>query len=201
VIWYDENAAMAGDRLTHAVDIVAFVEAYALVYHHIETTYRLAPAPGGERLYGLLRDTLERTGRIAIAHVVIHAHQHLAALVPQGRSLILNTLRWTREATFAPPAAPMPEAVNIDADDVELALLTQEALGLAQQEEDTQSGDGFHADIMTPEFLTDDDDDIDDALAYALRPHLQQGQPPPRRQRIVRRQRSTRLRARSRMLS
>lgn len=87
-------------RTTHAVDILAFVGAQDIPALYFETPYHLAPAPGGERAYALLREILRRTHKIGIAYVVIRSRQHLAALVPQGQSLVLNTLRWEGEATF-----------------------------------------------------------------------------------------------------
>ncbi|WP_420476703.1 Ku protein [Noviherbaspirillum sp. ST9] len=84
-------------RSTHAVDILAFVEAQEIPSDYFETPYYLAPAPGGEKVYALLRETLRHSGKIGIAYVVIQSRQHLAAVVPQGQSLVLNTLRWSHE--------------------------------------------------------------------------------------------------------
>lgn len=84
-------------RTTQAVDIVAFVDAQEIPFQYFGTPYRLAPVPGGEKLYALLCDELRRSSKIGIACVVIHARQHLAALTPQGRSLMLTTLRWMNE--------------------------------------------------------------------------------------------------------
>ncbi len=93
----DEELFHPQARPTHAVDILAFVEAQEIPPTCFETPYTLAPAPGGEKVYALLRETLRNSGKIGIAYVVIQSRQHLAAVVPQGQSLVLNTLRWTRE--------------------------------------------------------------------------------------------------------
>ncbi|OWW19784.1 hypothetical protein AYR66_09990 [Noviherbaspirillum denitrificans] len=84
-------------RPTHAVDILAFVEAREIPPDCFGTPYTLAPAPGGERIYALLHETLRRSGQIGIAYVVIQARQHLAAVVPQDQCLVLNTLHWSHE--------------------------------------------------------------------------------------------------------
>lgn len=86
---------------THAVDILAFVEAQEIPSRYFETPYQLAPAPGTERLYAMLREALQRSRKIGIACVVIEARQYLAAVVPQGQSLVLNTLRWRSEDRHA----------------------------------------------------------------------------------------------------
>lgn len=88
----------ANTRQTHAVDIVAFVEAQEIPSHYFEKPYYLAPAPGGEKLYALLRETLRRTRKVGIAYVVIQMQQQLAALVPQGKALVLNILHYNNQA-------------------------------------------------------------------------------------------------------
>lgn len=96
VSFIQENTPIASG-LTHAVDILAFVGEQEIPSHYFDTPYYLAPAPGGEKDYALLRETLRRTRKIGIAYIVIQARQHLAALVPHGQSLVLNTLRWNAE--------------------------------------------------------------------------------------------------------
>jgi len=93
----DKDLQQPHARPTHAVDILAFVEAQEIPPVYFETPYYLAPAPGGEKVYALLRETLRHSGKIGIAYVVIQARQHLAAVVPEGQSLVLNTLRWSNE--------------------------------------------------------------------------------------------------------
>lgn len=200
MIWSDEDISTG--KSTHAVDILAFVEAQDIPAHYFETPYQLVPAPGGERLYTLLRQTLQHTHKIGIAYVVIQAHQHLAALVPQGKSLILNTLRCANEADALRTVRPqIEEEFDPDIDeirDMELALIAQDSIGSKKGQEDTT----FKADIVTPEFLTEDDDDIDNALARILRRpvHAPNGGL-PRRQRTAGRLRNSRTRMRSRTLS
>lgn len=93
----DKETGAEEGASTHAVDIFAFVDAQEIPFHYFDTTYFLAPAPGGEKVYALLRETLRRTRKIGIAHVVIQMQQQLAALVPHGQSLVLNTLRCDSE--------------------------------------------------------------------------------------------------------
>jgi DNA end-binding protein Ku len=76
---------------------VGFVDAAEIPLHFYESPYYLAPGKHGEKGYALLRETLEHTGRIAIANVVIRTRQHLAAVYPYGKLLILNTLRYQNE--------------------------------------------------------------------------------------------------------
>lgn len=106
---FPENEVTSTDAgSTHAVDILAFVGAQEIPAFYFETPYYLAPAPGGERLYAFLRETLRSTRKIGIACVMIQARQHLAVLVPEGQSLVLNTLRWRHDDLH--PAEPDDDA-------------------------------------------------------------------------------------------
>ena len=75
----------------------AFVPAAEIPPQYYETPYYLAPADRGEKVYALLRETLRAAGRVAVAQVVIRTTEHLAAVVPQGRALMLVTMRHADE--------------------------------------------------------------------------------------------------------
>jgi DNA end-binding protein Ku len=109
VTLHDKEIPEALADSTHAVDILAFIEAQGISALYFETPYYLAPVPGGEKVYAMLREALRRTRKIGIAYVVIQARQHLAALIPDGQSLVLNTLRWTCATGAAGNASPPAE--------------------------------------------------------------------------------------------
>jgi DNA end-binding protein Ku len=97
VLLEKEDFKRANVEATQSVDIVGFVDAAEIPHYYFESPYYLAPGKHGEKGYALLRETLEKTGRIGIANVVIRTRQHLAALYPQGKLLVLNTLRYQTE--------------------------------------------------------------------------------------------------------
>src|SRR6185295_13016520 len=68
---------------------------------YFETPYYLAPDKGGDKGYALLRETLKATNKIAITTVVIKTRQYLAALIPIGDLIVLNTLRYENELRHA----------------------------------------------------------------------------------------------------
>lgn len=97
VVLSDEEIRAAYPESTQTVDIVAFVRAEQIPLLYIDTPYYLAPEKRGEKAYALLRDALVKSGRLALANVVLHNKQHLAAVVPFGDALVLDTLRWGNE--------------------------------------------------------------------------------------------------------
>jgi DNA end-binding protein Ku len=44
-----------------------------------------------------LRETLKKTGQVAIATVVIRTRQYIAAVIPWDDMMVLNTLRYANE--------------------------------------------------------------------------------------------------------
>ncbi len=97
VILTDEEIRAASPESTQTVDILSFVEAYTVSFLYLDTPYYLVPERQGKKAYALLREALTKTGKIGIASVVLHNKQHLAALIPAGPVLALNTLRWGGE--------------------------------------------------------------------------------------------------------
>ena len=92
-----EDFKRANVEATQTVDIAGFVDAHDIAPYYLEAPYYLAPGKHGDKGYALLREVLERTGKVAIATVVIRTRQHIAALYPRDNVLVLNTLRFQNE--------------------------------------------------------------------------------------------------------
>ena len=97
VVLSDEDFKQANVEATQTVYIVSFVDADKIPPYYFETPYYLEPDKRGERGYALLHETMRRTGRAALAMVVLRNRQHLAALLVFGKALVLNTMRFADE--------------------------------------------------------------------------------------------------------
>lgn len=97
VVLTDEDFRQANVEATQTVDIVSFVDAAAIPPYFFDTPYYLEPDKRGERGYALLHETMRKTGRAALALVVLRNRQHLAALLVAGKALVLNTMRFADE--------------------------------------------------------------------------------------------------------
>ena len=93
----DEDFRSANVAATQSIDITDFVDAAEISPMYYDKPYYLVPLKNGERAYALLRDVLSRTGKVAIAKIVIRTRQHLAAVIPQGPLLVINLLRFPHE--------------------------------------------------------------------------------------------------------
>ena len=97
VVVSDEEIRQAYPRTTQTIEIDAFVQASDIPFVYLDRPYYLSPIGKGEKVYVLLRETLLAASRVGIARVVIQTKEHLAALIPAGPALMLNTLRWPQE--------------------------------------------------------------------------------------------------------
>ena len=101
VVLSEEDFRRANPELAKTVDILAFVDRADIAPKYFETPYYLGPGKRGEKAYALLRDALQKAGKAGIARVVIRTKQYLAALLPEGDALMLNTLRYHAELKSA----------------------------------------------------------------------------------------------------
>ncbi|QNP49142.1 non-homologous end joining protein Ku [Diaphorobacter aerolatus] len=97
VILTPDEIASAFPKITQTIELEAFVNADEIPMIYLERPYYTAPLKRGEKVYALLREALHKTGKVGIAKVVIQTKQHLAVLMPCGRALVLNLLRWGGE--------------------------------------------------------------------------------------------------------
>lgn len=107
VVLKEEDFARVDVEATQTVDIMNFVrmdEVDPLLFYK---PYYLEVGKGGDKAYVLLREAMEKSGKIAIAKVVIRVRQHLAAIKPQKEGLILELMHFPDELTdiskFAEP--------------------------------------------------------------------------------------------------
>jgi DNA end-binding protein Ku len=149
VVMSDAEIRAANPESTQTVNILTFVEAPDISFLSLDTPYYLAPDRKGEKVYALLRDALKASGKVGIASVVLHNKQHLAALIPVGPALALNTLRWADEVrdfdTFKFPAED-PKKAGVSAKELEMAQRLIDDMSGAWNPQDYH--DTFRDDIM-----------------------------------------------------
>ena len=93
----DDEIRNAYPKTMQTIEIEAFVKAAEIPFVYLEKPYYLEPIAKADRVYALLREAMIADDVIGIARVVMHTKEHLAALMPDGPMLVLNTLRWATE--------------------------------------------------------------------------------------------------------
>ena len=97
VVLEQEDIASAAPESHDAIEVEAFVDAGAIGPQYFEKPYVLVPAKKAEKGYVLLREALQKTGKIGIARVVIRTRESLCAVIPQDNALLLMMMRYPQE--------------------------------------------------------------------------------------------------------
>jgi DNA end-binding protein Ku len=143
-----EDFRKANVEATQTVDITGFVEAGAIPPYFLESPYYLAPGKHGDKGYALLREVLERTGKVAIATVVIRTRQHIAAVYPHDNVLVLNTLRYSNELRKAKDLEVPKDLKHAKVQPNELRIAERLIDDMAIQWDPSQYHDTYRDDLM-----------------------------------------------------
>lgn len=109
VVLTDEDFERVDVEANQAIDIINFVAKEKVNPILFYKPYCLEVGKGGDKAYVLLRDALEKSGKVAIAKVVIRTREHLAAIRPDGKNLMLELMHFPDElldlSEFKTPSA------------------------------------------------------------------------------------------------
>jgi DNA end-binding protein Ku len=114
-------------KRTQTIDIQQFVGENDIDIRYFEKPYYLEPVKGGEKAYALLRSALESSNKLAVARFVLHEREHVAAIKPVGRALVLNQMRF-------PTDLREPGELNFPTDKEVTVKETEMATKLIKQE-------------------------------------------------------------------
>ena len=121
VVIDEKQIKAAAPEATETVEIEAFVDRDEINPMYYEKPYYLVPGKRAEKAYVLLRETLEKTGRVGIAKVVIRTRQYLSMMMPLGDALVLDLLRFPQEIIEADEYKFPAAAHRVTAKEVEMA--------------------------------------------------------------------------------
>jgi DNA end-binding protein Ku len=97
VVLKDDDFKRVDVEATQTVNITSFVKLEEVNPIFFHKPYYMEPQKGGDKAYVLLREALRASGKIAIAKVVIKTRQHLAAVKPQEKGLMLELMHFATE--------------------------------------------------------------------------------------------------------
>ncbi|HEX7897002.1 MAG TPA: Ku protein [Planctomycetota bacterium] len=121
VVITDEDFARARPKDNRALSIRAFVDLKELSPAYFDRPYLVEPAGKDAQAYVLLRDTLARTGKAAVAQGVLRTRERLGAILAEGDFLLLNLLRYQHEMAARKPPESLARADQPRPDEVKMA--------------------------------------------------------------------------------
>jgi DNA end-binding protein Ku len=119
VVLTDAEIAAAYGPRTKVIEIEHFTDAGQIDPIFYERPYMLGAQAGGELAYSVLREALERSGRVGIGRFVLRTREQLVAVAPHGEALRLYTMRFADELVRGadldlPSMAHEPTSKEID---------------------------------------------------------------------------------------
>ena len=97
VVLTDEDLAELPLPTAHSIEVVNFTPADQMDPILVNRSYYVEPEKAGMRAYALLRDALERSGKVALARVALRQRESLATLRARDGVMVLETLLWPDE--------------------------------------------------------------------------------------------------------
>lgn len=149
VVLSDEDFRRANVKASRTIEIQSFAGENDIAPEFFETPYYLVPGEGGEKVYALLRETLRSTRRVAVGQFVLRSTQHLVAVKPSGRALMLVMLRYADElkgtSGFELPAQSLKDA-RVTPKEIELAKRLID--DMTEKWNPASYEDSYHEDLM-----------------------------------------------------
>jgi DNA end-binding protein Ku len=97
VVLTDEDMADLPLPSTRSIEVLHFMPEEQLDPILLNKSYFVEPESSGARAYVLLRDSLERSGKVAVTQVALRQRETLATLRTRDGLLVLETLLWPDE--------------------------------------------------------------------------------------------------------
>jgi len=127
----DEELEAIALESRHIIDIDEFVPKEEIDDLYRMRPYYLAPnGDAGEDAFAVIRDSIERMGRVALARVVLTSREHVMAIEPRGKGLMGMLLHYPYEIVDADDIF----------DDIGNVKLSKDMLELAEHIVKTKSG-------------------------------------------------------------
>jgi DNA end-binding protein Ku len=97
VVLTDDDLAELPLTSSREIDVLQFVPLEQVDPIYFNKSYYLEPDPRAAKAYVLLRDTLEKSGRVAVVKVALRRREALATLRVRGGVITLETMLWPDE--------------------------------------------------------------------------------------------------------
>jgi DNA end-binding protein Ku len=97
VVLSDEDFKQASPEKSKIIEIAEFVNASEIDAVYYETPYYLEPEKTGSKAYILLRDALEKSGKVGLGTYVMRTKEAIGIIRPKDDVLVLNKMRFAEE--------------------------------------------------------------------------------------------------------
>ncbi|MGM7720050.1 Ku protein [Metabacillus sp. Hm71] len=105
------------------VEIIDFVKMEEIDPIYFNRSYFIGPGENGGKAYGLLREALNKSGKIGIAQMTIRSKQQLAMVRVYQNCIVMETVHYPDEVRNVKEVPSVPEQVEVGAKELETAIM------------------------------------------------------------------------------
>lgn len=120
VVMNDKDLENVPIKTSHSIDIVGFVDGKQIDPLYYYGAHYLEPENLGVKPFLLLKEALEKTGRVGVSKVTFQRREHLACLRPFEDILLLHTMHYEDE--IIPRNGLIPAKAKVVASELEMAI-------------------------------------------------------------------------------
>ncbi len=114
-----------------AVEIIDFVKLQEIDPIYFERSYYMSPDANGSKAYTLLRKTLEESGKIGVAKIIIRSKEQLAIVRVFKDALVMETIHFPDEVRSIGEVPNIPSEQTVVQKELDTALLLVDQLTTA----------------------------------------------------------------------
>lgn len=135
-------------KASRTVDITDFVDLEKIDPIYWQHTWYVAPDRGAAKAYALLLEAMKRTGKVAIARMVMRTKQYLCTLRPVGNALALSTMLYADELVDPAQIEGLPASRGEKPSGRELEMAEQLVGSLAAKWEPEKYHDDYRERVL-----------------------------------------------------
>ncbi|WP_144512472.1 Ku protein [Bacillus sp. FJAT-22090] len=135
VLEAEELERLKKENEDKAVEIIDFVKLEEIDPIYFERSYFLSPDTTGGKAYSLLRKTLEESGKIGVAKIIIRSKEQLAVVRVYKDTLVMETIHFPDEVRSTSDVPNIPSAETVVQKELDTALLLVDQLTTAFEPE------------------------------------------------------------------
>lgn len=134
---------------TRTIDIEEFVDLDEIDPIYYDHPYYLVPDKAAGKAYGLLLEAMERSGKVAIARVVLRSKEYLVAVRPKDGVLLMSTMVFNDEVVTPQELDGLPSEKELAVTDKEVKMAQQLIESLSSHFDPSQFKDEYREKVLS----------------------------------------------------
>jgi DNA end-binding protein Ku len=119
----DELSQLREEHEEKSVEIIDFVKLEEIDPIYFSRSYFMGPGENGSKAYALLREALQKSGKIGIAEITIRSKQQMAIVRVYENTLVMETIHYPDEVRNVHEVPSVPENVEINPKELDTAIM------------------------------------------------------------------------------